>query len=586
MGNVRDRRGPLWFALALLALPPLAGCSTVTSVDVTRADETSRKGAYLNYAVAKSVFTIQIAAANSTAPTTSSTTTTTGAAAPAAAPAAAAPAAPAAAPAAPAAAAPAVAPAAPAAAPAAPAAPAAAPAPAAPTTSTAVDASHCAALTARYTAAQTEVAGEITTYVNLTQRLTAFSVGSPQAKDTPKQLAADIQAYQDVVQNGAYIQMLTHIAGTSAMNGPKPPGLWDQIVQSCQPRLTVTPQQAIVPDTARTFALKPQTNILYDDSLSFGVDTNGLLTNAAPTSTSEVTAIASAIASDVGMAVMPVKATVPPAAPMAAGARCDTRAGSLDDALDQLGMCDLAKPDDAKNAGVLALVILPQLSDPGSLENLPASTLPRTVYVSLDDFDENGVVKDGVDPSATIKLLANQFGLSLKLDCSGRKPSGETRADGDPENVKQPIAAKGVYDGIVVSASRSCRLRAVQKRGGETLLVTQNYFWAQDSRDLMILPTSRGFLVKRSVGYTFASGQATGVTDSRPSEALAIVSFPGTVIGSFVGGLASGATNRSAKTGAMTTELTAQTTNLTAQTNYLTAQAQLKKAQSDAAAPQ
>ena len=442
----------------------------------------------------------------------------------------------------------------------------------------------CGALTAEYGVAQTAVAGEIATYINLTQRLSGFATGHPQPKDTPKDLAAEIAKYRGVVESGAYEQMVGINQGTSAKNGS--PGVWDQIVANCEPRLSVTAQQTIVPDITRTFAMKPQTNIFYDDSLTFAVDANGLLTNAAPTSTSQVTAIASAIANDVGLAMAPEKAAIPAARPLAAGARCDSTAGSLDDAIDQFGKCDLANAGDQTSMGVLASLIFAQLPHAGSLENLPATTLPRTVYVSLDDFDDSGNVTSTTDPKPSIDDLQKLFGLTLKLECSPRKAEAGAADVSRPENVKPAAANIGVYDGIVVSASRSCRLRGTQVHQNTSMLVAQSYFWAQDSRDLTVLPTSRGFLVKRSVGYTFASGQPTGVTDSRPSEALALVSFPGAVIGSFVGGIATGATSRTAKTGARTTELTAQTNYLTAQANYLAAQAQVAKAKSATGASQ
>jgi hypothetical protein len=57
------------------------------------------------------------------------------------------------------------------------------------------------------------------------------------------------------------------------------------------------------------------------------------------------------------------------------------------------------------------------------------------------------------------------------------------------------------------------------------------------------------------------------------------------VIGSFFGGLTAGATNKQARTGARTQELTTQTNYLKAQADLLTAQAALDKAKAGATTP-
>jgi hypothetical protein len=146
----------------------------------------------------------------------------------------------------------------------------------------------------------------------------------------------------------------------------------------------------------------------------------------------------------------------------------------------------------------------------------------------------------------------------------------------------------------VVSASRACRFTAKQQRpltdpppkvSPPPLILAQSYLWAQDSRYLTVLPTQRGFLVARSVAYQFANGQATGVTDSRPSELLAAVSLPSAVVGSFFSGVSTAFTNSQTITNGKTADLTAQTNYLTAQTNYLAAQAALKTAKQPPSGP-
>jgi hypothetical protein len=444
-------------------------------------------------------------------------------------------------------------------------------------------------MTAEYTAAQAQVAGEISTYGLLKTRLMLLAAGKPAQKDTPAQIAADADTYQTAVTSAQYQVMVN--ANLPRTTGNPVDGIYDQLVKECIPKVSVTVQQSIVPDTRRTYALKANTNVLYTDGLTFGVDANGFLTNGAPISSSQVTAIASAIANDIGLAAVPgaplpavqaqfafhFKAAPPPSC---AGGFVSTLAEQLAD----LKKCDLNKPADLPNAASLAEQILQDLPPPGSLPNLPSAALPQTFFVSLEDFGADGEPMPASRFGGQLAALKAYFGLDVQMKCSPRGPRPDSPApdDGVPENA--PKSVNGAYDGIVVSGPRACQFRAIQSRSAEqagafaNVVVTQSYFWAEDSRYLTILPTTRGFMVARNVAYTFAGGQPTGVSDSRPSEALAVVSFPGAVVGSFFSGLTSAVTNRQAFTNGKTTDLTTQTNYLTAQTNYLAAQAALQKA--------
>lgn len=523
----------------------LTSCSTVESVDLAKTAAPARAGAYLNYSVAQSLFTIQIAAA---------ATGTGTAPAPAPAPAAGA----------------------------APAVPNAAPA--TQTTSVAAqpatDSSVCGALNAEYSAAQTQVSSEISTYSLLKVRLALMAAGQPANGDSPTQLATDLGKYVATVNSASYLALLDE-------NGGSPPGgaaqnIYSQIVTGCPPKVTVTVQQSIVPDTTRTFALKVNTNIFYSDGLALSTDSNGFLTNGAPSSTSQVTAIASAVAGDAGE-FSPVGLKLPgilPEMPQPGAPAVPACPSGATNNLAQL-LTALACAPAAAIPGI-AQAILINLSTPGSLQNLPASMLPVTLYASIGDLSADPAAPAS-SPYVQQQLsdISKNYAVQLALECS---PRGPVPADGLPENAPQN-ATPGLYAGLVVSAPRACMFEALQKRSAINLpvLLTRNYLWTQDSRYLTILPTRRGFLVQRSVAYTFANGQSTGVTDSRPSEALAFVSFPGAVIGSFFTGISAGVTNSQAYTTGKTSDLTAQTNYLTAQTNYLSAKSTAQKA--EAAAP-
>ncbi len=530
-------------------------------------------------------------------------------------------------------------------------------------------------MTAEYTAAQAQVAGEISIYAKLTNSLGQMAAGRSAPKDTPKTLKASLDPYFSTIQGAPYQQLMsTNLPKATSRNAVD--GTYDFLVAKCTPRVAVTVQQSIVPDSSRSYALIPQTNILYTDSLTLGVDANGFLTNGAPTSTSQITAIASAIANTVGLAAAPgvalpgaganqvdfvhsLKITGSKVKPKAKPKPSCTVAPANDPAtqIANLGACDpeskaKGHADDAATAALLAQQLLVDLPAPGGLPNLPGAMLPLTFYAALEDWDPAGKLKDGTigtvrdgttvalkggtivalkdgtnvelkggttlvlkaGPAETgvdkmpasaselraaarekvMKALTDSFNLTLSLTCAARgtDPDAPPPAAGIPENAPPLTDAAGetvkpgVYDGIVVSASRPCSLTATQKRLGvpgspdvpTDVEIAQSYFLAQDSRYLTILPTQRGVLVARSVAYTFAGGQPTGVTDSRPSEALAIVSFPGQVVGSFFTGVTSSFTNSQAV-------LNGKTADLTAQVNYLTAKTNLIQAQQKASTP-
>ncbi len=559
---------PKIFALFLTAVVS-AGCSAVQSVDVTKASADARKDAYLNYSIAKSFFTIQITSAPSATPVP----TTSASATP----------------------------------PAPPAAPGAATAwtingtltsggagaagsAKADSNSSSTDSGRCSVLSAEYTAAQTEVAGEISSYKTLTVRLAQLVAGKPAHGDSPAKLAKDLEGYVDIVSDLNYLLLISENGGTTVGGAS---GVYDEIVSQCPAKVGVTVQQSIVPDPTRTFALKQRTNIFYTDALTLSTDANGFLTNGSPTTTSQVTAVASAVANDIGLAYAPAISHVLPAptpapAPQAVPPKGHRAApvcipGSLACLLQQIH--NLAHSN-ASNGPGMAQKILADLITPGSLANLPSAALPLTLYVPIDELDSGKL-------SEKHQETLSKYALDIRFDCSQR--SGTPLPDGIPENAPAKNdwggpSKEGVYDGLVVSASHACKFSAIQNRpisdpakgaaATQPVIVTQSYLWAQDNRDLVILPTDRGFLVARSVSYTFTNGQATGVTDSRPSEALAVVSFPGTVVGAFFSGVTSAFTNGQTVTNGKTADIDAETANLTAQANYLAAQAALQKAKS------
>jgi hypothetical protein len=195
------------------------------------------------------------------------------------------------------------------------------------------------------------------------------------------------------------------------------------------------------------------------------------------------------------------------------------------------------------------------------------------------------------DPERAVTLdqLFGIYQVRLRADCSQAKERDDAAPGDQPESRPEPDAdhpdvKPGVYDGLVVSASRACRIRAWQRRPGDAPDKTQQVkladsrFWVQDSRYLTILPTSRGFLVTRAAQYNFAGGQATGITDNRPSEALAVVSLPGTIVGGLISGVTSVFTNQSAVTNAQAGVIAAQTSLLNDQASLLAAQTALAKA--------
>ena len=544
----------------------LAGCSTVESIDVSKTDAKDRAGAYLHYSVAKSMFTIQVAAAGGGssgggggAGSASTSTPTSGAA---------------------------------------------------PTSWTLsgtltagsgggggggggsgggpADASLCAVAAATYAAAQTQVASEITIYAGLKQRLAKMATGVAAGTDTPATLSTDVQNYVKVIRSPQYQGMFVRNPGD-----PLPISYHDA-VDKCPTKVTVSIQQAIVPDTARTFALKARTNILYSDALALSIDANGFLTNGAPTSTSQVGASLAALASDIGefslpstpMPVLNIPAAVEaeaffghgkkrhkaPVAPAAPPRPSCVASGALNGLDTQL--LDLATCANASSAAYLAGLVLGGLGDPGSLPNLPSAALPLTIYASVEDLIRAAddaqqppppqkpapPPPPGSPPSILDRLAP--YSVSLDLNCSPLRTqqfdTGVPDNAVDAEDSDHAKASSYIYDGLVVSTPRACLFQAKQLRSGVTTVVARSPLWTQDSRYLTLLPTPRGFLVARSVAYTFAGGQPTGVTDNRPSEGLALLSFPGTVIGSFFSGLTSAFTNSQVGVTGQTTAVTNQ----------------------------
>ena len=455
-------------------------------------------------------------------------------------------------------------------------------------------------------------------YQGVDSRLAMLAAGAPGAKDTPKQLSQDVADYVKLIGSDEYHLPISENAGV-ALTGAE--GIYDKIVSRCRPRVTVQIQQTIAPDPAKTFEAMARTNIFYTDGMQFGVDSNGFPTNGAPSSTAQLPTILASAASLAGMAIAPggsdfirglnavpnrvaykianydyvvIFKKLKPAVTVACVA---TTVPTLDEQIADLGVCDLKKGDLAAAQSLASQIRLALMKSgkPGALKNLPASTLPQTFYAWLPDFDlANGTFKGAaagddhpIDTRSLAKNLNDVFGVALSMRCSTRDvakndPSEDKREDGRFENVAAKHTDKGVYDGIVVSATRSCQFWSTQTLSAaqtgdvdRSILTSMNNFWAQDSRYLTLLPTRRGFLVARSVTYTFSGGQATGVSDSRPSEASALFSLPGQSIGAFVGGVTSGVTDKQVfKTG--------QTSDYNAQAGYWNAQAAAYQAQAAA----
>jgi len=114
-----------------------------------------------------------------------------------------------------------------------------------------------------------------------------------------------VQQYRETLAPGSGYKTLIAAALPKSVQQGSSDGIYDKLVAQCAPGMSVTLQQSIVPDSRHSYALIPQNNIFYNDALTFGVDTNGFLTNGAPTSSSQVTAIASSIADTIGLGMAP-----------------------------------------------------------------------------------------------------------------------------------------------------------------------------------------------------------------------------------------------------------------------------------------
>jgi hypothetical protein len=482
----------------------------------------------------------------------------------------------------------------------------------------------------------------ISSYSGLMSRLAQLSLGRPGTGDSAAKVATDIKTYVGMVLSQNY----ESIMDANAFDDPDATaGVYNQIVKDCPPKVTVTIQQTIVPDPTRTFALKAENNALYNDALTFGTDSNGFLTNGAPTSVSQIPTIAGSIASDIGSFV-----GVTPAAAPSPDLKAEIKIPGLGKAKPSCPTSDtwnteadnLGKSPTA-STGEIAFHLSQCLPKPGSLKNLPSSMLPITFYATVETFNPpSAEPKAGVAiaavPTADVAdsggSLADVAGLgafakkylalNMQLYCSARfldptnlqttpaagqgttsritrqsektyawrtpDSSGEVEDPATWDDAGRRINTGGIYEGIVTSAPRACLFLATQTRpsllpvapgaddGTSTIEVARTYLWAMDSRYLTILPTQRGLLVARSVAYTFANGQPTGVTDSRPSEVAALFALPSSVAGALLSGLTNAYATAQAKTNAQNANLTAQTAYLSAQASYLQAQATLKTA--------
>jgi hypothetical protein len=296
------------------------------------------------------------------------------------------------------------------------------------------------------------------------------------------------------------------------------------------------------------------------------------------------------------------------------------------------GLCVAARPAELKSA---ALRVLHDLPSPGALPSPPGtSNLPATLTFDLADLDapppSPGPCDESLDTVTKIdaclatvreeravafaegdkappmdvakdlraaavatrrlpgrtpaearsraveqaRVVLARYGLSLSMSCSARQ--GAVAGD-IPEGASAEEQRDHVYGGIVVSAARSCRFDATQDRSGQALANAE--LWVQDSRYLTLLPMQRAALVARTAEYDFSGGQATGVTDNRPSTAAALVALPGNIAGALVSGVTANFTNRNAVTNDQTAQLNAQAGKLNAEAALIKAKAALQAAQ-------
>jgi hypothetical protein len=644
-----------WAAIAASAICAACATSTVQSVDVSQAQPQRRDGAYLTYAVAKSLILVQVSAggaagdtsqtgaakptstspaaggAGAPAPTTTATaqtwtltgTLTSGDAKPDATKTAAA-------------------------------------------KPTAVDTSLCATLTNDYQASQTLLAGLIAKYGQLGGRLAQMGAGAPATlgtgatakKDDPATLANDVADYNNELRAAG--GQIARAKSTYAL-----------LSVYCAPNVKVSIQQQIAPDWTRTFALKGKHDDLYADVINLKADSNGLFTTSSATTTDETGNIAVGIASDIGQvagflapakiglaavsqvagsrfALVLTKTTCPKADdnPLAQSLSklCVAAAGSSAASLDALAVLNLLPappslpaPPGTANLPVTFVLELGDIAPIASVGNC-ATALAATSQAALDnartclsDMRANGgsalasrqagdIPAEAAAASAAQSDLVNatrsaeqaralaeaanaaaadqgataqsaaaaarqearsaiaetalaRFGVALELSCSPRPEAGGWKTE-IPE--AQSSATGGVYDGLIVSASRACRIDARQAQTGAPLANAD--IWVQDSRYLTRLPMQRAFLVTRTVEYDFQNGSATGVIDNRPSSMQALVALPGNIVAALIGGVTSTVTNRNALTNDQTAAVTAQINLLNARTQYLTAQKALQAA--------
>lgn len=572
------------FYTASAAAILLAGCSTLRSVDTSAGPDSARRGAYFRYAVARTLVKMDITAdtgdSSSSAKASTATTaaTDTGAATTPKPAAAATSPAKAAAPAAKAAAA------------------GAAASPDAPAAS--ADTSECADLTADYQTEQKEVAKAQETYADITFRLERASdpLGPRPTKADLADLAKTLAAYVEMIDDSAY--------GVRVRNADLSR---QEIEKDCPVKVKVAFTPTIAPDNRRTFAARIRPNIFYDDNINLGVDASGFLTKGAPSSTSEIPGVLTALASDAGAFLPPGGGLAAPAPPPAAalfkGGAATICARFKEEDIHALTARLGDKNTSGEDVICVASAILGALDGPkgpygpGALQALPPAGLLPVSYVAT--LEEMQALSDGLnrptkdadgrapavlsEPPTSIRgrlQSTYQNGLSGRLrllnvnvifDCSQAAGEDDSKPPtGLPEGVE--ASADHVYDGLVVSASRVCRATAVQFQRGATaegvetpakatalpVQLTDISFWAQDSRYLTLLPTKRGVLVPRAVDYEFKGGVPTGVTDSRPSEAKAAVSLPGNIVGALIGGVTSNmptvGTGGSTATGASQTQ--------------------------------
>jgi len=297
-----------------------------------------------------------------------------------------------------------------------------------------------------YSNSVTLVSSKIQSYNSLVTSLSEIASGSAPATIKPSDIADAINKYLLSIDEVYRDQFAMYDAVFKEYNS------------QCPTSVSINIQQQVGPDPDRSFALSHRYNDMYNDSLTFGVDANGFISNGAPSSTPQGTAILSAIASDVGEAVAPGHGALnlpeakkvadnivkggpnngnPPNGIVAPSCITDTTSTHGQYLVDDLKLCP--NPSKAQNIAAALLIEFHAPQDrfgtanrywPGTLPTLPSDLLPFTFYAPLAAFDSEGNpdpnAKGNINLTALAKTLIGtlktSFGITLTLNCGD--PSG------------------------------------------------------------------------------------------------------------------------------------------------------------------